>query len=87
MRGGHAPPWGVETPNQVKVRRTLFGVLEDSLRLCVGEPVTNVQAPKAKGHRNRTWFGFPTPRPGVFKGSLRGRTANISPLTRSRRFN
>ena len=53
---------------------------ENSLAFAVGEPVTYVQAPKAKGHGSRASFGFPTPRSRVYKGSLRGRTADVSPL-------
>jgi hypothetical protein len=40
----------------------------------VGVPVTYVQAPKAKGHRSRAYFGFPTPRSrvkGLFAGAHR----------------
>ena len=46
----------------------------------VGEPVTNVQAPKAKGHRSRALSAFELPDHGFYKGSLRGRTANIFTL-------
>ena len=41
----------------------------------VGEPVANVQAPKAKGHRSLS-IGFRTPRPrviGLFAGAYRRR--------------
>jgi len=55
-------------------------VLKIPYAFAVGEPVTYVQAPKAKGHGSRASFGFPTPRSRVYKGSLRGRTADVSPL-------
>lgn len=44
----------------------------DSLAFAVGEPETYVQAPKAKGLRNRTLFGFPTPRSRVYRAVCGG---------------
>ena len=67
---GHAPPWGVETPNRVKTRLPRCAM--DSLTFAVGEPATYVQAPKAKGRRNRTLFGFPTPRSRVYRAVCGG---------------
>ncbi len=53
---------------------------EDSLRLCGRGACDYVQAPKAKGPGTARFDGFPTPRSRVCKGSLRGRTANVSSL-------
>jgi len=44
--------------------------------LCVGELVTNVQAPKAKGHRSRVSTAFQLPDQGLW-ACLRGRTADL----------
>jgi hypothetical protein len=44
----------------------------DSLAFAVGVPATYVQAPKAKGRRNRTLFGFPTPRSRVLRAVCGG---------------
>jgi len=77
MRDGYALAWGVETPNEAV--STPCRVLKIPYAFAVGVPVTYVQAPKAKGHRSRASFGFPTPRSRVYKGCLRGRTANVFP--------
>jgi hypothetical protein len=69
MRDGYAPSWGVETPNRVKRAERR---VKDSLAFAVGEPATYVQAPKAKGRRNRTLFGFPTPRSRVYRAVCGG---------------
>lgn len=44
--------------------------------LCVGELVTYVQAPKAKGHRSRVSTAFQLPDQGLW-ACLRGRTADL----------
>jgi hypothetical protein len=51
----------------------------DSLAFAVGEPETNVQAPKAKGFRNRTLFGFPTPRSRVYRAVCGGAPQTFLP--------
>jgi hypothetical protein len=67
--------WGVETPN--RVNRALSAM--DSLAFAVGEPETYVQAPKAKGFRNRTLFGFPTPRSRVYRAVCGGAPQTFLP--------
>jgi hypothetical protein len=61
-------PGGVETPNRVNRAFARDGFLA----FAVGEPETYVQAPKAKGFRNRTLFGFPTPRSRVYRAVCGG---------------
>ena len=60
--GRNAPSWGVETPAK---HQALFGGLIDPYAFAVGEPVTYVQAPKAKGHRNRALPVFELPDHGL----------------------
>ena len=53
---------------------------ENPLAFAVGEPVTYVQAPKAKGHRDRVSTGFPTSRSwviGLFAGAHRRRFPSL----------
>jgi hypothetical protein len=50
----------------------------DSLAFAVGELATYVQAPKAKGRRNRTLFGFPTPRSRVLRAVCGGAPQTFS---------
>jgi hypothetical protein len=73
--GGYAPPWSVETPNEAvgtlaACRRFPTPLRSGSLRR-MSRPL------KAKGRRSRASFGFPTPRSRVYKGCLRGRTADV----------
>ncbi len=64
---------GCGNPGVMKTRRQAW---VDLPYLWVGEPVTYVQAPDAKGHRSRVTPAFQLPDHGS-KGCLRGRTANI----------
>ena len=71
-RGGYAPPWGIVTPYS---KVCLLAHL-DSLHLCVGEPVTYVQASRLKV-TGPCYAGYELPDKGLglFAGANRRRLA------------